>query len=75
MMQELFDLCREAEVKDKRKSVENGEKVCQFKFENLSMELELNEEARLRRTWKKTCPLMMLILGTLSTSALGKLLK
>ena len=42
-MQELLDLCREAEVKDERKSVENGEKVCQLKFENLSMELELKE--------------------------------
>ena len=47
-MQELLDLCREAEVKDERKSVENGEKVCQLKFENLSMELELKEEAEVK---------------------------
>ena len=30
-------------MKDERKSVEIGEKVCQLKFENLSMELELKE--------------------------------
>ena len=36
-MQELLDLCREAEVKDERKSLENGERVCQLKFENLSL--------------------------------------
>ena len=47
-MKELLDLCREAEVKDERKSVENGEKVCQLKFENLSMELELKEEAEVK---------------------------
>ena len=47
-MKELLDLCREAEVKDERKSVENREKVCQLKFENLSMELELKEEAEVK---------------------------
>jgi len=49
-MQELLDLCREAEVKDT--SLDNGDKdcderkVCQLKFENLSMEMESKEEVK-----------------------------
>ena len=47
-MKELLELCKEAEVKDT--SLDNGDKdsddgkVCQLKFENLSMEMELKEE-------------------------------
>ena len=35
-------------MKDGRKSAVNGEKVCQLKFVNLSMELELKEEADIK---------------------------
>jgi len=49
-LQELLDLCTEAQVKDT--SLDNGDKdsdegkVCQLKFENLSMEMELKEEVK-----------------------------
>ena len=66
-MQELLDLCREAEVKDERKSLENEEKVCQLKFEYLSMEIELKEEVK-----EDIRSQMMLILVTLLTLVLEK---
>ena len=66
-MQELLDLCREAEVKDERKSVENLEKVCQLKFKNMSMELELNEETEVKEDMEEDMFVDDVDLGALST--------
>ena len=58
-------------MKDDRKSVENGEKLCQLKFGNLSMEFEL-KEVEVKEDMEED---MFAVDVDLSPSALGKLLK